>query len=106
MKTVMNHSQDGGLLKMIRRTDPVIWVERTLNAIDNNRFANIREQYPNMQENDIRLCLLTRLGISNRIIGNIYCITGSAVPHRKPKLTKDVFGETNPDITLEQILNS
>ncbi len=24
MKTVMNHSQDGGLLKMIRRTDPVI----------------------------------------------------------------------------------
>ena len=48
MKTVMNHSQDGGLLKMIRRTDPVIWVERTLNAIDNNRFANIREQYPNI----------------------------------------------------------
>ena len=24
MKTVMYHSQDGGLLKMIRRTDPVI----------------------------------------------------------------------------------
>ena len=27
MKTVMNHSQDGGLLKMISRTDPVISVE-------------------------------------------------------------------------------
>ena len=80
-------------------------VERTLNAIDNNRFANIREQYPNMQEDDIRLCLLTRLGISNRAIGNIYCITVSAVQHRKLKLKKDVFGETNPDITLEQILN-
>ncbi|MBO4721199.1 MAG: hypothetical protein J5658_15200 [Prevotella sp.] len=81
-------------------------VERTLNAIDNNRFANIREQYPNMQEDDIRLCLLTRLGISNRTIGNIYCITVSAVQHRKLKLKKDVFGETNPDVTLEQILNS
>ena len=81
-------------------------IERTLNAIDNNRFANIREQYPNMQEDDIRLCLLTRLGISNRTIGNIYCITVSAVQHRKLKLKKDVFGETNPDITLEQILNS
>ena len=79
-------------------------VERTLNAIDNNRFATIREQYPNMQEDDIRLCLLTRLGISNRVIGNIYCITVSAVQHRKLKLKKDVFGETNPDITLEQIL--
>jgi len=79
-------------------------IERTLNAIDNNRFANIREQYPDMQEDDIRLCLLTRLGISNRTIGNIYCITISAVQHRKLKLKKDVFGESNPDITLEQIL--
>ena len=81
-------------------------IERTLNAIDNNRFARIREQYPNMQEDDIRLCILTRLGLSNRTIGNIYCITVSAVQHRKLKLKKDVFGESNPDVTLEQILNS
>ena len=81
-------------------------IERTLNAIDNNRFANLREQFPNMTEDDIRLCILTRLGISNRTIGNIYCITISAVQHRKLKLKKDVFGETNPDVTLEQILNS
>ena len=81
-------------------------IERTLNAIDSNRFAKIREQHPNMQEDDIHLCILTRLGLSNRTIGNIYCITVSAVQHRKLKLKKDVFGETNPDITLEQILNS
>ena len=81
-------------------------IERTLNAIDDNRFAKIREQYPNMQDDDIRLCILTRLGLSNRTIGNIYCITISAVQHRKLKLKKDVFGESNPDITLEQILNS
>ena len=81
-------------------------IERTLNAIDDNRFAKIREQYPNMQDDDIRLCILTRLGLSNRTIGNIYCITISAVQHRKLKLKKDVFGESNPEITLEQILNS
>ena len=81
-------------------------IERTLNAIDGDRFAKIREQYPTMQEDDIRLCILTRLGLSNRTIGNIYCITVSAVQHRKLKLKKDVFGESNPDITLEQILNS
>ena len=81
-------------------------IERTLNAIDNNRFAHIREQYPSLQEDDIRLCILTRLGLSNRTIGNIYCITVSAVQHRKLKLKKEVFGESNPDITLEQILNS
>ena len=81
-------------------------IERTLNAIDNNRFANLREQYPDMQEDDIHLCILTRLGLSNRTIGNIYCISISAVQHRKLKLKKEVFGETNPDITLEQILTS
>ena len=81
-------------------------IERTLNAIDGNRFAKIREQYPKMQEDDIRLCILTRLGLSNRTIGNIYCITVSAVQHRKLKLKKDGFGESNPDITLEQILRS
>jgi len=81
-------------------------IERTLNAIDGNRFVKIREQYPNMQEDDIRLCVLTRLGLSNRTIGNIYCITISAVQHRKLKLKKDVFGVSNPDVTLEQILNS
>ena len=79
-------------------------IERTLNAIDCNRFTNIRQQYPNMQEDDIRLCILTRLGLNNRTIGNIYCITISAVQHRKLKLKKDVFGESNPDVTLEQIL--
>ena len=79
-------------------------IERTLNAIDGNRFARIREQYPTMTEDDIRLCILTRLGLSNCTIGNIYCITISAVQHRKLKLKKDVFGESNPDITLEQIL--
>ncbi len=81
-------------------------IERTLNAIDGNRFAKIREQHPTMQEDDIRLCILTRLGLSNRTIGNIYCITVSAVQHRKLKLKKDVFGESNPDVTLEKILNS
>ena len=79
-------------------------IERTLNAIDNDRFARIRAQHPNMTEDDIRLCILTRLGLSNRTIGNIYCITISAVQHRKLKLKKDIFGESNPDITLEQIL--
>ena len=81
-------------------------IERTLNAIDNNRFANIREQYPDMTEDDIRLCILTRLGLSNRTIGNIYCITVSAVQHRKLKLKKDVFGVTDPDVTLDQVLRS
>ena len=104
-EVVKKLSQSGDLLITLK---PHEWseIERTLNAIDSNRFANIRKQYPRMTEDDVRLCILTRLGLSNRIIGNIYCISVSAVQHRKLKLKKDMFGETSPDITLEQILNN
>lgn len=80
-------------------------VERTLNAIDGDRFVHLRENYPGLKEEDIQLCILTRLQLSNRSIGNIYGLTISAVQHRKLKLKKDIFGEDNPDVTLEQVLD-
>ena len=57
-----------------------------------------------MTEDDIQLCILTRLQLSNRTIGNIYCISISAVQHRKLRIKKDVFGEMNPEMTLEQVI--
>ena len=80
-------------------------VERTLNAIDGNRFAHLRKAFLNLKEEDIQLCILTRLQLSNRSIGNIYGLTISAVQHRKLKLKKDIFGESNPEVTLEQVIN-
>lgn len=80
-------------------------VERTLNAIDNDRIAHLREAYPDLKEEDIQLCILTRLGLSNRSIGNIYGLTISAVQHRKLKLKKDAFHEPDPEVTLEQVLD-
>ena len=79
-------------------------VERMLNVIDDNRFSRMRELYPTLRKDDIRLCMLTRLQLSNRSIGNVYAISISAVQHRKLKLKKDIFGQTNPDISLEQVL--
>ena len=80
-------------------------VERTLNAIDGNRFQILRERYPELKEDDIRLCILTRLRLTNRAIGNIYGVSISAVQHRKLKLKKEIFGEDNPDTSFEQVLD-
>jgi len=80
-------------------------VERTLNAIDGDRFSKLRANYPTIREEDVQLCILTRLQLSNRSIGNIYGLTVSAVQHRKLKLKKELFGETNPDTTMEQVLD-
>ena len=80
-------------------------VERTLNAIDGDRFVRLRQRFPDMREEDIQLCILTRLRLSNRAIGNIYAISVSAVQHRKLKIKKDIFSQTDPDTTLEQVLS-
>ena len=81
-------------------------VERMLNAIDGNRFARLREQHSELKEEDVQLCILTSLRLTNRTIGNVYAISISAVQHRKLKLKKDVFGETDPETTLEQVLDA
>lgn len=79
-------------------------VERTLNAIDGNRFARLHEQYPALRAEDFQLCILTRLRLTNRAIGNIYGVSISAVQHRKLKIKKEVFGQDDPDVTLEQLI--
>ena len=79
-------------------------MERTLDAIDEDRFARIRQRYPELRDEDIQVCILTRLRLPNRAIGNLFSITVSAAQHRKLKIKKEIFGEPNPDITLEQVL--
>jgi len=80
-------------------------VEHILDVLDDNRFVRLRQRFPNLREEDMQLCILTRLQLSNRAIGNIYSLTVSAVQHRKLKLKKDGLGEPDPDVTLEQVLN-
>lgn len=80
-------------------------IECTLNAIDGDRFAHLRESHPDLKEEDLQLCILTRLRLTNRAIGNMYGISISAVQHRKLKLKKEVFGEDDPETTLEQVID-
>lgn len=81
-------------------------VERTLNAIDHDRIAILRERIPDIKEEDVQLCILTRLRLTNRAIGNLFGITISAVQHRKLKVKKEIFGEEDPETTLEQVIET
>ena len=79
-------------------------IEQTLNAIDHDRFKRLRQNYPALREEDVQMCILTSLHVLNRTIGNIYGLTISAVQHRKLKIKKEIFGEDDPEVTLEQVL--
>ena len=54
----------------------------------------------------MQLCILTRLRLTNRAIGNIYGVSISAVQHRKLRIKKDIFHEDDPDLPFEQVLNT
>lgn len=81
-------------------------IEHTLDAIDNDRFARMRQRFPELKEEDLQLCILTRLRLTNRAIGNIYGISISAVQHRKLRIKKEIFHEEDPDIPFEQVLKT
>ena len=83
-----------------------VWkeIEMLLDNTDNDFVQQLRQQHPDFTEEDIRLCMLVRLKISNAAISNIYSITISAVKKRKLTLKKHGFNVTDSAITLEKII--
>ena len=79
-------------------------IEMTLDTADGNFASRLRAAHPEFSEEDIRLCLLARLKLSNMALSAIYLISVSAVQHRKQKLKKEGFGITDPTVTLDQII--
>ena len=79
-------------------------IEMTLDTADGNFVSRLRAEHPQFTEEDIRLCMLTRLRLSNTALSAIYVISVSAVQHRKQKLKKEGFGVTDPTVTLDQMI--
>ena len=81
-------------------------IERLLNEIDDKSITRIIANFEGLTTEDIRLCIMVRIGMSNPAIGNVYGITPSAVQHRKQALKKKVFGVTDPNTTLNDFINA
>ncbi len=79
-------------------------IEMTLNTADDDFVSRLRAAHPEFSEEDFRLCMLTRLRLSNQALAAIYLITVSAVQHRKQKLKREGFGCTDSTVTLDQIV--
>ena len=79
-------------------------IEMTLNTADGNFVSRLRAEHPQFSEDDIRLCMLARLQLSNAALSAIYLISVSAVQHRKQKLKKEGFGVTDPAVAFDQII--
>ncbi len=81
-------------------------LEKLINETDNDFVKKLRQQYPDLKEKDIHLCILVRLKESNATLVNIFNVGESAVKKRKSTLKKHGFHITDTDITLEQIIEN
>ena len=79
-------------------------IEMLLDNTDNGFVQKLRQQHPDFKEEDIHLCMLVRLKISNAAISHIYNIGISAVKKRKLRIKKDIFNVSAPTVTLEEIM--
>lgn len=79
-------------------------IEMTLDTADGNFVSRLRAEHPQFSEEDIRLCMLARLQLSNTALSAIYLISVSAVQHRKQKLKKEGFGITDSAVSFDQII--
>lgn len=101
---VLRRLREEGDSKKQLSTKEWLDVEQLLDNITGGFVTRLRTRHSEFHEEDIQLCMLTRMKLSNQVIASIYLITVSAVKHRKLKLKKDGFGEINPDRPLDDVL--
>jgi len=81
-------------------------IEYLIDDTDNNFVQNLRKQHKEFKEEDIQLCMLVRLKVTNATIANLFYIGESAVKKRKSLLKKTGFRITDPNIALEQVIEN
>ena len=81
-------------------------IEHLINNTDNNFVENLRRQHTDFKEADIQLCMLIRMKVTNATIAKIFYISESAVKKRKSTLKKNGFKVIDPNIFIEQIIES
>ena len=81
-------------------------IEHLIDDTDNNFVQKLRKQHKDFSEEDIQLCMLIRLKVTNASISKLFYIGESAVKKRKAVLKKTGFQITDPNIALEQVIEN
>ena len=80
--------------------------EQLINETDNDFVEKLRKQHKDFKEEDIQLCMLVRMKMTNATIAKFFLITESAVKKRKSALKKSGFQINDPSISMEQVIEN
>ena len=75
-----------------------------INQKSDNSIINLRNDFPELSEMDIQLCMLTLLGLSNVQIADVLKRTSSTIKKRKHNIKTAIFGVQDTNIHFEFIL--
>lgn len=67
--------------------------------------SRLRQNYPNLNDGDIRFCMLVKLGLSNQDLSNIYCININSIK-RKLYSFKEKIGITDKNVSLRDFIQN
>ena len=92
--------------KQVEPLTPNEWEQLAIviNQNNNNCIFNLRNDFPELSETDIRICMLTMLGLSNTQISEVLERTSSTVKKRKHNIKTAIFGVQDTNIHFEIIL--
>ena len=68
--------------------------------------TRLRQQFPKMNEDGIRLCMLGKLGLTTHQISNIFSISPLSVTKRKQRLRKDYLSFIEEGKTFDEIIEN
>ena len=76
--------------------------EMSFNVIHNNFLTRFAEQFPKITHNDLRMCALIRMNMSNKEISNMLNITLRSVESSRYRLRKKI--DLDPEINLNDFI--
>lgn len=107
--SIMEHFKavdDTGSRMMHMTNDDWQSLEVTLDDTYQQFVTHLRRQFPEMNEDGIRLCMLGKLGLTTHQISNIFSISPMSVTKRKQRLRKDYLSVIEEGKTFDEIIEN
>ncbi len=84
------------------------WLElvASMNEVYPNFVGSLREQFPQLSDDDISFCCFLKINVNLQDLSDIYCVSKSAITKRKYRIKTEKLGILNPDISLDTFLKN
>lgn len=72
---------------------------------DDRFVSRLKDRYPNLNEEDLHLCMLIKIGLSNEDISSIYCISSDSIK-KKLYCFKEKLNITDRGVSLREYIKN